>query len=122
MGRSQRVFFKDQRFDMELVLQTVEREFISFSAKLCKELRELVIRYYNQYINVKTEPRVLVAVVLFYYYDQQKIYVSQKTICQLLEVDLTYVRRKKHSYLERLGIAFPRWTNMLSAPLSGGAL
>ena len=122
MGRSQRIFFKDQRFDTELVLQTVERKFSSIPAKIFKELGEHVTEYYNQHINVDTEPRVLVAVLLMYYQSQQKIHISQKTICQHLGVYLPRIRAKKHLYLERLGLVSFKWTMLLSSSLSGRSL
>lgn len=111
-----------ERFDTELVLQTVERKFPSIPTKILKGLRELVAEYYDQHINVETEPRVLVAVLLIYYQSHRKIHISQKTICQHLGVYLPRIRAKKHLYLDRLGLVSFKWTMLLSASLSGRSL
>lgn len=89
--------------ELMFALQTLHREFSLLGEKILEEIEDLVVEFFDQSENSRVKPRTVVA-VLVHHFSKNLHPTTTGQICKVFEVNSTWLRRKRRSYLNQLGL------------------
>lgn len=96
--------FLERQIYMDLVftVQTLYREFSMLDRNLINQIEENLISFYETNTNSRIKPRTICAILVYHYANRIAITMSQ--ICRVFDINITWFRKKRKEYLQKLGI------------------
>jgi hypothetical protein len=69
---------------------------------LINQIEENLISFYETNTNSRIKPRTICAILVYHYANRIAITMSQ--ICRVFDINITWFRKKRKEYLQKLGI------------------